>query len=80
MYEIKLQCTVIITKYPFKSNQANLKALIIFSISLIFIPPSSRVFKAENPCRLSFPFHKKVQIMWFSCFIMFNGVGRNEDT
>ena len=48
--------------------------------SIIFIPPSSRVLMAESLVILSFPFHKKLKIIWFTCFIMFDGVVSNEDT
>ena len=45
-----------------------------------FIPPSSIVFMAESLVILSFPFHKKLKIIWLICFIMFDGVGSYEDT
>ena len=35
---------------------------------------------AESLVVLSFPLHKKLKIIWFTGFIMFDGVGSNEDT
>ena len=76
---IKQNFYVFALSFKIRFNQASLRALIKLYMTIIFIPSRSKLSIAESLVTLSFPFHKKVQIVWFTCLIMCNGVGSNED-